>query len=144
MEDNIEKFIEVLRKKGHKVTPQRIELFKVIKSSKHPTAEEIYQLVKKDYPTVSPATVYKTIELLRGMGEIQEISVVDGKIRYETNMTPHVNIHCLGCGRVEDVYLEKIKELDDELMDKSRYEIVSQSHDYFGYCQECKKKKSSE
>ncbi len=144
MDDSIEKFIEVLRKKGHKVTPQRIELFRVIKSSKHPTAEEIYQLVKKDYPTVSPATVYKTIELLRGMGEIQEISVVDGKIRYETNMTPHVNIHCLECGRVEDIYLEKIKELDDELRDKSKYEIVSRSHDYFGYCPECKKKKTSE
>ncbi|MHA1207988.1 MAG: Fur family transcriptional regulator [Candidatus Freyarchaeota archaeon] len=143
MEEKLKEFIDVLREKGHKVTPQRLEIYRIIKNSKHPTAEEIYRKVKKSHPTVSPATVYKTIELLRGMGEIQEISVIDGKIRYETNMNPHINLHCLGCGKVEDLFLDKIKELGEEVALKSRYEIKSQSFDFFGYCSKCQKQNFS-
>ncbi|MFB0561824.1 MAG: Fur family transcriptional regulator [Candidatus Lokiarchaeia archaeon] len=144
MEEKLRDFIYVLRKKGHKVTPQRIELFKIIKNCKHPTVEEIYHKINKSYPTVSPATVYKTIELLRGIGEIQEISVIDGKLRYETNMTPHINIHCIECGKVIDIFLDQIKELVNEVAKESGYEIKSQSFNFFGYCPECKKKELSE
>jgi Fur family peroxide stress response transcriptional regulator len=140
MEQKINEFIDVLRRKGNKVTPQRIELFKIIKNSKHPTVEEVYQKVKENHPTVSPATVYKTIELLRGMGEVQEIGVINGKILYETNMTPHINIHCLECGRVEDIFSEKIKESISNLAVKSQYKIIGQSFNFFGYCPECQKK----
>ena len=139
MEEKLKDFIYALRKKGHKVTPQRIELFKIIKNCKHPTVEKIYRKINESYPTVSPATVYKTIDLLRGIGEIQEISVIDGKIRYETNMTPHINIHCIGCGKVEDLYLDQIMEVVSEVK-KSPYQIKSQSFDFFGYCPECQKK----
>jgi len=139
MEHKINEFIEVLRKKGHKVTPQRIELFKIIKTSKHPTAENIYQKVKANHPTVSPATVYKTIELLRGIGEVQEIGVINGKLRYETDMAPHINIHCLACGSVEDIFSEKIKESISNLAAKSQYKIIGQSCNFFGYCPECQK-----
>lgn len=144
MEQKLEKFIEILREKGHKVTPQRIELYKIIKNCKHPTAEEIYQIVNESYPTISPATVYKTIDLLRGIGEVQEISVSDGKIRYETNMTPHINLHCIECGKVEDVFTSPIKDSAKEAIGKSGYEIVCQSFNFFGYCPECQKKKLSE
>ena len=139
MEQKTNEFIEALRRKGHKVTPQRIELFKIIKTSKHPTAEDVYQKVKISHPTVSPATVYKTIELLRGIGEVQEIGVINGKLRYETNMTPHINIHCLRCGNVEDVFSEKIVESISDLVAKSRYQIIGQSFNFFGVCPECQK-----
>jgi Fur family peroxide stress response transcriptional regulator len=139
MEHKIKEFIDVLRRRGQKVTPQRIEIFKIIKTSEHPTVEDIYQKVKASYPTVSPATVYKTIELLREIGEVQEISVINGKIQYETNMTPHINIHCLACGKVEDIFSEKIKESIGNLAAKSQYKIMGQSCNFFGYCPECQK-----
>lgn len=140
MEEKLEKFIQGLRAKGQKVTPQRIELYKIIKNCKHPTVEEIYHKVNETYPTISPATVYKTIELLRGIGEIQEISVIHGKIRYETNMTPHINLHCVKCGKVEDVHFDQIKDWVSEVAKRSQYEIKSQSFDFFGNCPECQKK----
>jgi Fur family peroxide stress response transcriptional regulator len=142
MEQKINEFIEALRRKGHKVTPQRIELFKKNKTRKHPTAEYVYQKVKATHPTVSPATVYKTIELLRGIGEVQEIGVINGKLRYETNTTPHINIHCLRCGNVEDIFSEKIEEAIRDLVAKSQYQIIGQSFNFFGYCTECQKKLS--
>ena len=144
MEEKLKEFIDMLRKEGHKVTPQRIELFKIIKNCKHPTVEEVYHRINKSHPTVNPATVYKTIELLREMGEIQEMSVIDGKIRYETNMTPHINIHCIKCGKVEDVFSDRIQELFNEFEKKSQYEIKSHSFDFFGYCPDCKNQESSE
>jgi Fur family peroxide stress response transcriptional regulator len=101
--------------------------------------EDVYQKVKANYPTVSPATVYKTIELLRGMGEVQEIGVINGKIRYETNTTPHINIHCLRCGNVEDLFSEKFTESINDLAAKSQYEILAQSCNFYGYCPECQK-----
>ncbi|MEM3586057.1 MAG: Fur family transcriptional regulator [Candidatus Jordarchaeaceae archaeon] len=142
MEQKIREFIEILRRKGYKVTPQRVELFKIIKTSKHPTAEEVYQKVKADYPTVSPATVYKTIELLRSMGEVQEIGVINGKVRYETNTNPHINIHCLICGDIEDIFSEKIKESINDIASRSDYKIISQNYNFYGYCPKCQKKLS--
>lgn len=139
MQQKINEFIDVLRKKGLKVTPQRIELFKIIKTCKHPTAEDVYQKVKENHPTVSPATVYKTIELLKGMGEVQEIGVIEGKIRYETNTAPHINLHCLRCGNVEDIFSEKFKESINDLATHSNYEIIAQSCNFYGYCPECQK-----
>lgn len=133
-------FIDVLRKKGYKVTPQRIELFKIIKASKHPTVDEVYQKVKTTYPTVSPATVYKTIELLKGIGEVQEIGVVDGKILYETNTTPHINLHCINCNRIEDIGSDLTEKLVKDIQNKTKSKIVGLSINFYVYCSECQNK----
>jgi Fur family peroxide stress response transcriptional regulator len=142
MSQNLQEFISYLRSKGYKVTPQRLEVFKIIKSMKnHPTVYMIYQEVKKKNPAISPATVYKTLELLEKVGEIQAVCQIDGKTVYDTTLSPHINIHCLNCRRIEDVESDLVERLVDEIQKKRRVKIISQSINFFGYCSKCANKK---
>ena len=72
--------IETLRKKGYKATPQRIAICQfALNSRDHPTAQQVYDQVKKIHPTVSLATVYKTLEVLKSLDLIQELIYPKGK-----------------------------------------------------------------
>ncbi|MEM2133743.1 MAG: Fur family transcriptional regulator [Candidatus Jordarchaeaceae archaeon] len=139
---SLQEFIDYLRSKGYKVTPQRLEIFKIIKSMKnHPTVYMIYQEVKKKNPTISPATVYKTLEVLERIGEIQAVCQIDGKTVYDTTLNPHINIHCLKCHKIEDVESDLVEKLVKDVQEKSGVRIISQSINFFGYCSKCKDKK---
>ncbi len=96
---------EKLRQKNLKITPQRLEILRAVQNHQcdHPSAELIYQAVKKRYPAVSLATVYKTLETLVQIGEIRVAIVSDGKTRYDTRMDRHHHFLCSACGGVQDV-----------------------------------------
>ena len=80
-----EKFKEMLREKGLKVTNQRILVLEVLADhrDKHLTAEDIYELVREDYPEIGLATIYRTLQLLLEMQLVDRISLDDGCARYE-------------------------------------------------------------
>jgi Fur family peroxide stress response transcriptional regulator len=79
-----QQFIKKLHSKGYKVTPQRLAICKLLFSSKdHPSADQIYQEVKKQYPTISLATVYFTLDLLKDLGLVQELGFSDRSSRYD-------------------------------------------------------------
>lgn len=132
------KFINYLRKEGYKVTPQRLEIFKIVKSSKkHLTAEDIYQEIKRKNPTISPATVYKTLELLEKIGEVQPICQMNGKTVYDSNTDPHVNLICINCNKIEDIKSDEIEKIIKEIEKKTRSEIVAHSINFYTKCSEC-------
>ncbi|MEM3586055.1 MAG: Fur family transcriptional regulator [Candidatus Jordarchaeaceae archaeon] len=136
--------ISRLRRRGYKVTPQRLEIYKAVKSSEgHPTADNIYQEVKKRNPTISAATVYKTMGILEKMGEVQRIGKVNGKMVYDKNTIVHVNFHCINCGRVEDIESNLIEKLIKEVQNKTKSKIISQSINLYACCSKCQKVKQS-
>ena len=95
-----------LRAQGHKLTPQRLAIIEALAESRtHPTAYEIYDQVRQRFPMLGLATVYKTLDLLKGLGEVVETGFGAGGARYEANLQPHVNPVCRRCGRVVDVDL---------------------------------------
>ena len=75
-----EKFKEMLREKGLKVTNQRILVLEVLADhrDKHLTAEDIYELVREDYPEIGLATIYRTVQLLLEMQLVDRINLDDG------------------------------------------------------------------
>ncbi|HKX12910.1 MAG TPA: Fur family transcriptional regulator [bacterium] len=99
---------EKLRQKCLKITPQRLEILRAIQQHQcdHPSAELIYQTVKKRYPAVSLATVYKTLETLVETGEIKIAIVTQGRTRYDTRMDRHHHFLCSVCGQVQDIELK--------------------------------------
>lgn len=95
---------EKLRLKKLKITPQRLEILHAIQTlPSHPSAELIFQSVKRRYPAVSLATVYKTLETLVEIGEIKVAVVSQGKTLYDTRLDKHHHFICSTCGYVEDV-----------------------------------------
>ena len=82
--------------KGLKLTPQRAAIFEYLDGNKsHPSAEDIYLEIKKRYPMISFATVYKTLEALKSRGDILELSVDPERRRYDPDTGPHHHLICI-------------------------------------------------
>ncbi len=133
--------IKALRGKGYKATPQRIAISRFTLSSKdHPTAQRIYSEVRRVYPTVSLATVYKTIQILKSAGLIQEMSSSQGQTRFDSDIKPHINLVCLKCGSIEDWEDSILSEIIAKAAAVTNFTATGQSFDVYGICQSCERK----
>lgn len=135
------RIFEVLKDNGLKVTPQRLAVYEVLKNTKeHPSAETIYNKLLPLYPTMSFATVYKTLQVLKDINLVQELNVGEGSFRYDATVAHHPHITCLSCGKVDDVEDETIFDLQDKVSEKTGYKLVRQQLYFFGYCPVCRDK----
>ena len=133
--------INALRRNGFKATPQRIAICNfALNSREHPTAQEIYREVKKVYPTVSLATVYKTLQVLKELHLIQELAF-SGDKRFDSYMEPHLNIICMRCGEVLDINDHSVRDMVDRAAAKTKYTFTEQRFDIYGTCEKCKERR---
>jgi Fur family peroxide stress response transcriptional regulator len=133
--------VRILKEKGYKVTPQRIAVYDVLKNTKeHPTVEAIYNKLQPAYPTMSLATVYKSLEMFKDLNLVQELNVGEDKFRYDANIKLHPHITCVSCGRVDDVDDEMFFNLSEQVAVKTGYEITGQKLYFYGHCPKCKQK----
>ncbi len=140
---------EILRAKKIKVTPQRMAVYSILKDTKaHPSVEKIYQQLKPNYPAMSLATVYKTVDVLKKVGLIQELNVGDGGLRYDADIKPHSHAYCKICGRLED--LEHVSFLDElnndyllnKIKEETGFEVFSSQLYFYGICPQCRESSS--
>jgi Fur family peroxide stress response transcriptional regulator len=141
----LEQMIGGLRGKGFRLTPQRLALLKIIaKSEGHPTVEQIYERIKADFPTTSLATIYKTINLLKDMGEILELSFENLRSRYDGKRPyPHPHVMCTQCGQILDPEFPAVAEIAHAMARQTGYQITHHQLNFFGLCPECQKKRGS-
>jgi Fur family peroxide stress response transcriptional regulator len=131
--------IDTLRKKGYKATAQRIAICRfVLNSREHPNAQKIYAEVKKIHPTVSLATVYKTLQILTEQGLIQELNLSGSKARFDSYVKPHVNLVCLQCGKIQDIDDNAAREMVERVTTKAEFTRTGQRIDIYGICKACK------
>ena len=129
---------KLLRQQGFKVTPQRIAVYSVLANSKeHPNAEMIYNQLKPMYPTMSLATVYKTVEILRQIGLVQFLNAGEDSFRYDANVENHPHIRCMVCKRVDDIEEVDASEFIDKIKGKTAYQITGQQFYFYGVCPNC-------
>lgn len=135
MEDLINKY----KGKGFKLTPQRIEILRILEgNTSHPTAEDIYREIKKKYGTVSFATVYNTLQALKERGELLEVTIDPERKHFDPNSTPHHHIVCGSCGKIEDVFEDYsgALKLPEKVLEK--FTATGNHIDFFGICADCK------
>jgi len=134
-----ETIIQKLRDKGHKITPQRLAIVKILaKSEDHPTVENIHDLLKKDFPTMSIATVYKNILLIKSLGEVLELGFPDGSNRYDGNKpNPHPHVICIKCKKIVDPDIGSLDEMKTQVALATDYKILNHRLDFFGICSNC-------
>lgn len=139
----LEGVIKLLREHSCRITPQRIDVVKYILNTRsHPSADDIHKVIKKRYPMVSLATVYKTLDLLKRLYIVQELGFADKSARYETNSKAHINMVCTSCGKISDVEgVRGLSELEFQARDKSSYYILTRRFELHGYCPSCKSKR---
>jgi Fe2+ or Zn2+ uptake regulation protein len=130
---------EVLADSGHRYTEQRAAVYRFLAgTTSHPTADEVFQDVRRTVPAISLATVYKSLETLVGCGLAIKLSYSDGSARYDARTEPHHHARCSGCGRVLDVsgelsdalLADLTAGLDDFVVTGYRLELT-------GYCSDC-------
>ena len=96
-----------------RLTPQRLEIFRAIEDAKdHPSAYEIYRRVRQHHPTISPDTVYRTLDTFDQWGLVDKVEFLDAKIRFDPNIKPHHHFICTECGGIRDFYWNDFDEVD--------------------------------
>ena len=135
--------IQKLKDYGHKITPQRLAIVKILaKSEGHPSVENIHARIKKDFPTMSLATVYRNILLIKSLGEVLELGFPDGSNRYDGNRpNPHPHVICIKCKKIVDPALESLDEMKKEVAFETNFTILSHRLDFFGICSNCAEEK---
>lgn len=112
-----EKAVRVLRKRGYKLTPQRLKLLEVLEElgASHPSLSEVFKKINEELPTISFSTLYSNVVALKELGLIELFSV-EGETRIEVNTEPHVNL--IENGEIVDLTDPEIIELIKEKLGK--------------------------
>lgn len=133
-----EELIDALKKKGCRMTLQRLELVRIIAASEgHPSANQLYEEIKNQFPTMSQATVYNTLALLKDMNQILEIDL-HGDSHYDGNRPePHPHLICIQCNRIIDGDISLDPESLRKLEQASGYRILRPNISLFGLCPDC-------
>lgn len=138
----LDKMLQKLRQRNFRITPQRIAVLKILAfSEEHPSVENIYEKVKEDFPTTSLATVYKTVTLLKELNEVLELGFPEGSNRYDGNKPyPHPHLICTKCKKIVDPDLASLKDMTQELVSDTGFQIINDRLDFFGICPDCQEK----
>lgn len=108
----------------------------------HPTADSIYTSIREQYPNISLGTVYRNLNLLVELGEIQKLTCGDGKEHYDWNTAPHYHFVCRECGVVMDMPMEPLRDVEKKAQDCIDGTVDSHMIYFYGTCQECMKAQS--
>jgi len=121
------------------MTAQRqVILEELKKTNTHPTADEVYQLVRGRLPRISLGTVYRNLELLSENGMIRKLEWAGTQKRFDGELTAHYHIRCLNCSRIEDIHIEPLPALEETFRGSSDYEIMGYRFEIIGLCSQCK------
>ena len=133
----LDDLVAKMKSAGHRITPQRLAIAKIVlESGEHPSVEQIYRQVGKDFPTTSLATVYNTLERLKEMGEVLELPSSGGS-RYDgLNPQPHPHLRCTVCGAIEDLDVD-LGPAAQEVAARRGYADVHHRLELYGVCPRC-------
>jgi Fur family transcriptional regulator, peroxide stress response regulator len=135
----LEQLAEILKTKKLKVTPQRLAIYKVLfETTSHPTAEDIYSALRQTHPTMSLATVYKTLDALKKVDLATELNVGDDSSRYDATVKSHPHLICLSCNKVMDLETESLTHFKTKIQEETEFDIVSEKVYFYGTCKSCK------
>lgn len=130
--------LEKYRHLNIKLTPQRLAILSYLNGNKsHPSAEDIYRAVQKEFPTMSFATVYNTLDALKNKGTVQELKIDPDKKRYDPNSAKHHHLICIKCKKIIDIHKDFSLNLTRELT--RGFDILGNSIEFYGKCSKCRK-----
>ncbi|NLT14710.1 MAG: transcriptional repressor [Clostridiales bacterium] len=115
-------------------------LEKIRGTASHPTADWIYEEVRKEIPDISLGTVYRNLAVFKDEGLIISIGVVDGQERFDANTGEHTHFICLGCGDVLDIEADIDSGLNEKVSRDNGLDIMFRHLNFYGKCKKCANK----
>lgn len=122
-------------------TQRKAILEELQKVDTHPTADEVYEMVRNRLPKVSLGTIYRNLDMLASQGIIQKLHMADSQMRFDGNPEPHLHAYCQECGRVSDIHAnpestQLFQDLDTD------FDITGYTLFFHGICPRCQKQKT--
>lgn len=142
--DAREKFRQFIKDRGLRQSEPRDAVVSVfLRTEKHVSTQELFEIVKKKHKSVGYATVARTMKLLAEAGLCRVVDFGDGVQRYEHEYghEHHDHLICTKCGKFVEIYSKKLEKAQDELVKKHGYRQVSHRLQIYGVCPQCKKTK---
>ena len=138
-------FNQYLKKKGMLCSRQREQIRDIfLKTEKHLTINDLYDMVRKKHPQLGLATVYRAMEVICDAGLAVKVDFGDNTQHYEHKYKHqhHDHLVCLKCGRIIEVISPEIEKLQENLARKHKFKAVRHRMEIFGLCRTCKQKKT--
>jgi Fur family peroxide stress response transcriptional regulator len=128
-----------LKEAGLRLTPQRLAVYRhLVGVTTHPTAQQVYEALSPEHPSLSLATVYNTLETLVGLGVVNALGTAgDDAVHYDGDISPHVNLACINCHRVIDLPSQHVSAIQQEVSAHSGYQLLGARVMYYGVCPAC-------
>jgi len=127
-----------------RLTPQRqIILEELSKVKTHPTANEVYDMVRKRLPRIGLGTVYRNLDLMADSGLILKLEVGGTQKRFDATTELHYHIRCSKCGRVDDIEMEALHHLEQAAGDATDYQVLGHHIEFTGICKACAENQST-
>lgn len=141
-----EQYLDALKRGGYRITEQRRAVCEYLgQTQTHPTPSQVYAAVSASQPEISRATVYNTLNALRDLGAIMEISVGGEHTHYDINPKPHINMICLRCDQVFDYEGHlPLTDLYRQVFDETAFQAVGVQVQMVGFCPACRAQKRAE
>ncbi len=118
-------------------TQRQIILEELGKVTSHPTANEVYDMVRKRLPRIGLGTVYRNLELMSETGIILKLEVGGTQKRFDATIDPHYHIRCLSCGKVDDIEIPVMEDINKTAAAVSQYQVLGHHIEFSGLCNEC-------
>ena len=134
----MDNYSDLLRQAGLKATVQRIGVLDILHEMGHGNIDEIYQKVQERHPSISLATVYKSVDTLLDKRVILEIPIAGSKTKYEIKKEEHLHLICRNCGSITDESVEAIPHhLLEETARKDGFSLENSQINLYGLCSAC-------
>jgi len=128
----------LLKRQNHRMTRQRKIILEELKKVKtHPRADEIYEMVRKRLPRISLGTVYRNLEVLSELKEIQKIESVGTLKRFDGTPENHYHIRCIKCDRLDDAPFNLETGLEKKIRPFTDFNIIGHRLEFIGICSKC-------
>ena len=109
-----------------------------LKSLRHiPALMKCMKIVRQRLPRISLGTVYRNLEILSQLGEIQRLELGGSLRRFDGNPKNHYHIRCLGCGSVDDLMAGPIENIENKICELTDYEVIGHRLEFLGFCRRC-------
>lgn len=126
---------------NRRTTKQREAILKILSDTiSHPTADQIYDEVRKEIPNISKGTVYRNLQVLREGGFISELNLNGTISRFEVKQESHYHFRCEKCGRVFDLDEPFDRELDEKISKQTDFRVSHHQTEFRGLCKDCQQK----
>ena len=129
--------MEELEKKMRLTNQRQVILEELRKVTTHPTASELYDLVRQRLPRIGLGTVYRNLELLSERGIIKKLETGGEQKRFDGNPYDHYHIRCIQCDRIVDAHIDNELNVDDVISKTSDFKIIGHKLEFIGLCPRC-------